>query len=276
MNDVDLVVNVWERTYRRALKPGFFPDIEEQNQRALNKILLINNVADTDEVERLADNLIAKGEIQAYHLVAEHLPRALELTGLTLYDLGRIPHYSTPVLVAVTLPGNDWLLYWDAEIQLKTPNNWINPAIDLMKQDNRVLFSNPNWARYDLDKEILEVCNKFVLGYGFSDQCFLVRRSDLAKPIYNVWCPASLRYPLSCIAPVFEQRIDAFARLHMRLRATYIDAIYEHPDNEGESYPNLSLREKIQKRINQGVLLLFDHLPTINPRFKINPKLTKL
>lgn len=65
--------------------------------------------------------------------------------------------------------------------------------------------------------------------------------------------------------------VNVWERTYRRVMAPgLLTGIEEQNQREGESYPNLSLREKIQKRINRVVLRLFDHLPTTNPRFKIN------
>ena len=270
MTAIDLIVNVWERTYRSVLQPGFLSAIEEQNQRTLIRKLVINNVADREAVMRLADDLVARGELDSYYIVADQLPLALAATGLSHKDLGRVPHYSDGLLVAVTLPGNEWFLHWDAEIRLRRSANWLDPAIELMSQNTRILAANPNWGQQGIESEAVAKLDGFALSYGFSDQCFLARRSEFAQPIYKCWCPVSLRYPLSHITPIFEQRVDAFARSHRRLRATYLGATYEHP-NEGASYPGLSLEERIRKSVNWSLLHLANLFPTSDPRFKINP-----
>lgn len=98
---VDLVINVWERTYERAMTERVFSTISAQTGWTFQRrILLINNVNDHETVGALADRLVADGEISEYYWVHEHLSRALAVVRLTLTDLGRVPHYSDCVLVA--------------------------------------------------------------------------------------------------------------------------------------------------------------------------------
>src|SRR5438067_7835347 len=113
---VDLVVNTFERTYREVLSPGFFEGLEDQNRRSFaRKLALINNVSDRDDAVARAQELLANGEIDAFELVSDHLDRALAATGLTREELEPLLHWSDCVLVAATLPGSPWILYWDAQ-----------------------------------------------------------------------------------------------------------------------------------------------------------------
>jgi hypothetical protein len=272
MTDVDLVVNVWERTWRNVLEPGYFPAIEEQNGRSFRKVLLINNVTDMSEVMALADARLASGEIDSFYVLEKELPRALEILGLKKEDLGRIPYYSSPPLVALVLPGNDWLLYWDAEIHLRSRYNWVDPALEMMERNANIHCANPAWAKGGVAEETLATFGEFAVGYGFSDQCFLARRSDFIHQDWRCQCLASLRYPLSHITPIFEQRVDAFMRRRRKFRATCLSVTYEHPDNEGASYPPCTLRERLRRKSSNLILAVLNKLPVCNSCLKSNPK----
>lgn len=267
----DLVVNVFERSYRAAMAPGFFPSIEEQNLQRFNKILLINNVKEEDDVFALADSLVARNEIDEWYSVAQYLPKALEMTGLTLKSLGRIPYYSTAPLVAVAIHKNPFLLYWDADIHLSAPHNWIDAGQSLLNRDANIFCVNPRWTGNSVEEESVINSDGFAFGYGFSDQCFLVRRGTFSHPIYNYKCPTSFRYPLAHIAPDFEQMIDSFSRSKRLLRATYLNATYSHP-NEGVSYPTPFFAERMHRLFGNMIIRLTQVLPTNNPCLKVNPK----
>ena len=269
--DVDLVVNVFERSYRSVLRDGFFPSIEAQNLRSFSrKVALINNVKDVADAVAKAESIRSRGDIDEYHLVSRCLDDALTATGLRRRELGRLVHYSDCALVAITIPGSDWLVYWDAEVRLERPTDWVGPAIGLLERDGRVLVANPAWqglaeagaaagARDDL----------FELDYGFSDQLFLARRSDLRRPIYRWNCPASLRYPLAHVAPVFEQRVDAYMRWHRLLRATYLGAVYTHPEPAGATYRPRTVPERLRWWRNRAILRALGALRFRHPVLKV-------
>jgi hypothetical protein len=267
---VDLIVNSYEKTYRLVLSPGFFTNIVNQNQRSFERtIALLNNVNDRRDAEARAELLLNNGEIDAYYHVADHLDRALQVAGLAKRDLGRMPHYTDCSLVAVTLPGSPYVVYWDAEVCLQYPANWIDPALELMECDPRVLVTNPNWASPTLESETLLRAGGFAFGYGFSDQLFLVRRGEFSRPIYKQRCLASLRYPTAHIATIFEQRVDAYMRKNGRLRATFTGATYEHRGDEGVSYPATSLAERAKRFRNQALTALLRRVPTTKPCLKV-------
>jgi uncharacterized membrane protein len=240
---VDLVVNTFERTYREVLSPGFFEALEDQNRRSFaRKLALINNVTDSDDAAARAKVLLERGEIDAVEMVSDHLDNALIATGLKRSDLEPLLHYSDCVLVAATLPGSPWILYWDAEARLTEPVDWVGPAIDLMKRDRRLLAANPSWelavgngGRPGLEHEEIETVDRFSIGRGFSDQLFLARREDPAAPIYGQRCLAQVRYPTAHKAAIVESRIDAHMRHHGRLRATALDATYVVEGKHGSS-----------------------------------------
>lgn len=253
---VDLVVNSFERNYREVLAPGFFANVQEENRFPFaQRVALINNVSDLDDALSRAQMLKAAGELDAYFVVERMLAQALRTTGLTAPELGRIPHYSDCSLVAVTLAGSPWLLYWDADIRLEAPIDWISPTLQRMQADTRLLVGNPLWQDPTLKSSTLERDDDFAIGQGFSDQVYLVRRSDLAAPIYRQRCIASYRYPASAIAFVFEARVDAWMRHNGRLRATYLPARYVHPRREtGSESERSSPLERLRRLRNDIVL----------------------
>lgn len=270
LEPIDLVVNVFERTYKDVMVSGFFSSLEDQNQRSFNKILLVNNVNDEKDVFAMADSLIARNEIDEWYSVASLLPRALDNVGLTLKALGRIPYYSTAPFVAANIHKNPFLLYWDADVRLFASQNWVDEAQNLLNRDSKIFCVNPRWSGSSVENESIIIRDGFSLSYGFSDQIFLVRRGTFSQPIYNYTCLASFRYPLAHIAPDFEQMVDSFSRVRRLLRATYLDATYTHP-NEGASYPRITFSEHVRRFLMDRMLQATQFMPTNNPCLKINP-----
>jgi hypothetical protein len=260
--DVDLVVNCFERSYRKVLAPGFFARIAADNGRAFAvRTVVINNVEDRADAAALADARVDAGEIDRYIFVADRLDAALEQCGLTLGELQPIPYFTDFALVAATLDGPDWMLMWDADLRLRAPADWVTPAIALMERDPRIMVANPNWPVDNLDAFTLERDGDFAIGQGFTDQAFLSRRSELGRPIYRQRCVALRRYPLSYVGAIFEARVDAHMRHAGRLRATHRPTIYEHEVDMGTSWPSLSLRERALQARDHLIIRLLKALP---------------
>lgn len=261
--DVELLVNTFERTYRSVLAPGFFRDLEQQNRfEFARRVALIGNVHNRADAAWLAQSRIDDGEIDAVLWVEDHLPTALERTGLAQRDLGEVPYFTDWALVAVTVPGCDWLLHWDADVRLEAPVDWITPAVALMEDDHRVLVANPNWEAGTLAAEAVEHRPPFVIGRGFSDQVFLVRRSQLAAPIYSERCIARLRYPVAHLGHIFEARVDAYMRHNDRLRATHQHARYLHPWNpQSTAYPPGTFLQRVRRARNIALIAALRRSP---------------
>jgi hypothetical protein len=259
---VDLVVNCFERSYRKVLAPGFFGQIEADNARPFaSRTAVINNVDDRDDAARRAQALVDAGEIDRYVFVADRRDAALARCGLTLDELQPIPYFTDFALVAATLDGPDWMLVWDADLRLRAPVDWVSPAVALMERDPRIMVANPNWPVDNLDAFTLEDDGDFAIGQGFTDQAFLARRSELGRPIYRQRCVALRRYPLSYVGAIFEARVDAHMRHAGRLRATHRAAVYEHQVEMGTSWPSLTLRERALQARDHAIIRLLRLLP---------------
>jgi hypothetical protein len=254
MTDVDLVVNCFERTYRDVLAPGTFARVaHEACFEFTRRTALVNNVDDRADAERRGQALLDAGEIDELVFVADRLDGALTRTELTRPDLGAVPYFTDWALVAVTLPGPDWMVHLDADLRMARRADWITPSIALMESDRRVLSANPLWPGESWKAECVELAGDFALGHGFSDQVFLGRRSELGGPIYGDRSLASLRFPVAHLGHIFEARIDAHQRRHGRLRATYLPALWTHRSEMGVSYPHRSLRETAGYARNRAI-----------------------
>lgn len=254
MAEVDLVINCFERSYRKVLSPGFFPGVVARTGFDFaRRTVLINNVDRPEEVLELARTLQELGDVDEVVVVADHAATALDQVGLTATDLGRIPHYTDCAIVAVTLPHSPWLVYWDADVTLPAAHDWISPSLELMVRDPRILAASPNWTDPEqLTRECPETAGPFQLGLGFSDQLFLARRADLSGRIYSHRSAASRRYPMSHIAMIFEARVDAYMRTSGKLRAVLRDCQYQHvPRSPGPHVRPRTLAERLRKWRNR-------------------------
>jgi hypothetical protein len=262
MTEVALVVNCFERTYRDVLAPGTFARVAAEACFGFtHRTALVNNVDDRADAERRGRALIDAGEIDELVFVADRLGAALARTGLTQADLGKVPYFTDWALVAVTLPGPDWMVHCDADLRMARRADWITPSIALMQSDPRVLCANPLWPGDSWQAEMVERKGDFVLGHGFSDQVFLGRRSELGAPIYGERTLASRRFPVAHLGHIFEARLDAYQRRHGRLRATYMPALWTHRSEMGVSYPRRSLRETAGYARNRAITRAIQLIP---------------
>jgi hypothetical protein len=162
----------------------------------------------------------------------------------------------------VTLEGAPWVLYWDPDVYLEEPTDWITPSLRRMEMDDRLLVANPLWEDATLERETQERDYSFAIGQGFSDQLYLARRADLAAPIYGQRCIARYRYPMSAVGPIFEAWVDSWMRHNGRFRLTYLHAHYRHPVlAEGSAEVRAYSLERVRHYRNAAVLKLLSISP---------------
>lgn len=264
---VDLVVTCFERTIEKVLAPGFFDSIEADNKRRFERrTALINNVRDRGAAERLAHKRLACGDIDHFAFVEDRIDASLAATGLDASALDPVPYFIDWGLVAVTLSGPETFLHWDADVRLAEPADWLGDAVELLEADPRVMVVNPNWEVDNLGRFTLEERGPFSLGHGFSDQVFLARRFDLARPIYGERCLARWRYPFPSS---FEARVDAHLRHSHRLRATHRGARYVHEVPMGTSWlAGRSLSDRLRAAGRHATIAALRRSPWRPPHLK--------
>jgi hypothetical protein len=131
-----------------------------------------------------------------------------------------------------------------------------------MESDPRILVASPGWIPSTLEAEMIERHGEFAITRGFSDQLYLVRRADLARPIYHKRCVARMRYPMAHIGYIFESRVDAYMRHNDRTRLVHTGTHYRHPaETAGQSHPAASGPERLRKLRNQAVIAFLARSP---------------
>jgi len=276
-SDVELVFNCFERTIGTITRSTVLEDLAlAHGHRFARRTLLVNNVDEPERWKRDLDRLVERGMVDRWLFVADALPRALALTGLSPRHLRPREHWSDFALVAVTLPGPSMVCYCDPEITMPVPGDWITPAVELMRHDHRVAVANPRWTPTRAPEEKAdERSGEFLLGYGFTDHIFLVRRSELSRPVYRslvpmaLRSPASLRYPTALDSGIFEMRVDAYMRTHRRLRATHCTIQYDHAPPMGSNYQPRTMAHKLRRLRNHAVVKLLVEARFSAPRLRV-------
>ena len=241
---VTLETKCWERDWRLLLTTDRLSVLAERNCFDFaERTLMINNVADRARVCRHAQRAVDRGVITSYIVVEEHAAAALDFFRLTREDFTTGYHYSIAELVSLYLCRTDYLLHYAGDCLPVASRSWIPAALQYLASRDDLRVANLTWdSRYDeAERESSFQTEDFYVGYGFSDQCYLVRTSDFRAPIYGDVHPASARYP-DYGGELFEKRVDAWMRHHRYLRATFKHAAYAHLG------PPTSWRSRVSQR----------------------------
>lgn len=193
--------------------------------------LIINNVKDKKQVCFYAKEKMAQGIIDNYYLVGDYANIALDFYKLSKKDLGTGYCYSIAELVGLYLCETKYQLHFssDAIMQANTNGFWIESAIALMESNDEYFVTDPTWNNaFDAAKgEAVTELEYFYVGYGFSDQRYLVNANRLRADIYREYNLASDRYP-KYGGELFEKRVDSYMRNHNLKRLTSKSSYYIH------------------------------------------------
>ncbi|WP_292832148.1 hypothetical protein [Microbacterium sp.] len=211
---VDFVLNCFQRNLDLVTEPGYLDRAASQHGHPFEmRTLLINNVDDREYARRRAQAAIERGEIDRFVFVDDYLDAALRRTNTKRRDFGRYLHWSDCCLVALCLDGPDFLCYVDVDLDLRGTGDWVEKGLELFAEDSRVGVANPNWRMSDgsttVEQESDTVGPGWFKGYGFTDQIFLCRRSQLARPLLRRWVPFLLISPASARFPGHQFPVGA-------------------------------------------------------------------
>jgi len=194
------------------------------------RVLFINNVKNINEVVKYAQRKIDDGIIDCFYIVEEYADKALEFFAIKKESFERGYYYSIAELVSIYLCKTEYLLHFSSDSFIREKEtNWIKNAIEIFKERKDIIVANPTWNyNYkDANEESLFELGNFYVGYGFSDQCYLLKTKEFKNKIYNEKNTISERYP-NYGGELFEKRVDSFMRNHGFYRITCKEMSYIH------------------------------------------------
>lgn len=234
---VGFETKVWEEDWRLLLTGGRLERmIDLCDFPFADRAVIINNVANSGAVCHAADALVARGVLTRWVAVADQAEAALSYMRLSATDLAQGYVYSIAELVGLFTACTDYLVHFSGDSILQSAVDWITPSIRALRADPAFAVANPIWGPSafggpigftDASSEAIAETPDFFIGYGFSDQCYLVDVERFRGDIYRQEHYAGDRYP-SYGGPLFEKRVDAWMRTTGRLRLTCKRAAYLH------------------------------------------------
>lgn len=229
-SEVTFETKCYEKDWEIILKTDRLEKMIEYNQYQFKeKILYINNVQDVREVSCHADKLIARDVLSSYVIVDDYSKEALNYFDVTKESFKGGYYYSISELVSIYLCNTEYLLHFSSDSILEKPFNWIDLSILKLQIDEKIKVANPVWNGniFEAKQESIDEDENFYVGYGFSDQCYLIRTNDFKNKIYNEKNPISERYPIYG-GELFEKRVDAWMRNNYFKRITFKHGNYIH------------------------------------------------
>jgi len=204
------------------------------------KQLIINNVNNRKLIEHYADEKKNEKVIDEYYFVDDYIEDALNFFNVTKESFGNGYYYSSAELTGLYIVKSKYLLHFssDSFIPKKYRSDWILEACNIFEKEPDIVVANPVWNfQFNAARKEAEgnITGNFNLGYGFSDQCYLVKTEDFRAKIYNFKHPMSDRYPRYG-GELFEKRIDSYMRVNRKRRITSDKISYIHNNFPKKNY----------------------------------------
>jgi len=220
------------------------------------KNIIINNVKKRNIVEYYAQKKVEDKTIDAYYFVDDYIEKALNFFDIKKESFGIGYYYSSAELVGLYVAKSKYLLHFssDSFIPNKEKSNWLTEACSIFEERQDIIVANPVW-NYKFNEAKNEAngktMNNFYIGYGFSDQCYLVKTTDFRARIYNYKHFLSERYP-KYGGELFEKRIDSYMRVNEKQRITSNKESYIH-----KNFPHKGLSKIIVSLLIWGNMYFF-------------------
>lgn len=240
---VTFETKVWENDWRYVLETDYLESTIRRCNYNFEKInLLINNVVDEDTVRHAAQKIKNKGIIDSFYFVSDYAEKVLDYFDIDEESFKGGYNYSIAELTGLYLCESDYLLHFSSDSHImKRSAQWIQDSLDYFASNKNAVVANPVWgARFkEAKSESFDEIDNFYLGYGFSDQCYMVPTAVFKKRIYNESHPASERYP-TYGGELFEKRVDSYMRNHKLYRITNKNSCYK-----SKNWPKLALLKRV-------------------------------
>lgn len=250
----------WEADWRILLSTDYLKrQIDNCNYDFAEKVLFINNVDNVEAVKAAAEIAVSNRVIDRFYVVEDYAEEALLYFNIAPDSFMGGYYYSIAELVSIYLCKTDYLFHFSSDTRLarRDKSDFIKESINLLESCADIAVVNPVWNYQFTEayREAFEERGNFLISYGFSDQCYLIRTKEFQKQIYNEHNPLSERYP-KYGGELFEKRVDAYMRNQNRLRATYKKLSY-FSDNLNADLKRIKiLKQRIKYRLRDVILKL--------------------
>jgi len=246
---VTFETKVWENDWKYILTGNYLDRLIDRCHFPFEeKTLIINNVSNRGLVQKYAENKVRKGIIDHYYFAEDYADETLAFFNLTKDSFKGGYYYSIGELVSIYLCKTDYLLHFSSDTFLpKDKIAWIEEALKVFKSRKDIIVANPSWnySFKSAKKESMDENDLFYIGYGFSDQCYLIKTDIFRQRIYNETNDFSERYP-KYGGQLFEKRVDSFMRNNHLLRISSKKKTYIHRNFPKNSfYYNCCFLDKV-------------------------------
>lgn len=203
----------------------------------------INNGPGVMQMTTAADRLFQLGLIDTWGVVSDFARITLDQLNISIASFSGGYYYSIAELVGICQCSTKFLLHFSGDsmpLCSEAESRWLTTLIKGLDDHPSWSVANLTWDnKFDEARRDSSVIQEpWAIGYGFSDQMYLLRAAEFKLPIYDEVNVAGSRYP-SYGGNLFEKRVDAYMRNHGRQRATLLTGAYRHKNYPKSKWQSL-------------------------------------
>jgi len=230
---VDFETKCWEKDWRLIADPSYISRmISRCNFPFHKRRVIVNNVEDIRLVAQALDKLVGLNIIDEFVVADERAAGTLAKYEIDPASFAGGYYYSIAELVGINVSSADYVLHFASDAIMEgriRPARWIAQAVEIMGEREDVVVANPawNWRFRKAAAASQEELANFHVSCGFSDQCYLIKRSVFDAPVYNYDHEDGNIYP-TYGGNLFERRAFCFMRACDKKRITHKSESYWH------------------------------------------------
>lgn len=230
-SNISLFTDVWGTYFRQILSPGWISQIAQNCGCEFRSIHVCQNNIPEENLEEYCVAISARlddGSVESFLKIDNCAKHLLIPYGLKPSDFDPLPYQSLADLCAIHRCDTEFMVFFAGDAVPWGKSNWVHEGIELLVRNPEIMIVNPMWNGFESHarSEHQAETDRFFVGQGFSDQCYLARAADLRKDIYHETNEVSDRRYCKEHGNTFEKRVDAWMRNHNKFRATLKTAYY--------------------------------------------------
>lgn len=249
---VDFETKCWEKDWRLIADRTYLSRmISRCNFPFRKRRVIVNNVEDIHSVTQALQNLVARHIIDEFVIAGDLATQTLEKYQIDPASFEGGYYYSIAELVGINVSSADYILHFASDAIMEgriRPARWIAQAVEVMGDREDVVVANPawNWRFRKAAAASQEELANFYVSCGFSDQCYLIKRSVFDAPVYNHDHEDGKIYP-AYGGNLFERRAFCFMRACNKKRITHKSESYWHRNINRMPTPRLRAMASISE-----------------------------
>lgn len=249
---VDFETKCWEEDWRLIADPTYLSRmISRCNFPFRKRRVIVNNVEDMHSVTLALENLVTRHIIDEFVIASDLATQTLEKYEIDPASFEGGYYYSIAELVGINVSSADYILHFASDAIMEgriRPARWIAQAVQVMGEREDVVVANPawNWRFRKAAASSQEELANFYVSCGFSDQCYLIKRSVFDAPVYSHDHEDGKIYP-TYGGNLFERRAFCFMRACNKKRITHKSESYWHRNISRMPTPRLRAMASISE-----------------------------